>query len=104
MVKYSRQWFLHWRSDQPDLLIDALRRHCRQVEEPAPGDVLAYIFGRAAGHCGILVEPGLLIHAFAPAGRVEIIETRALASRLDSCWSAFDDQDNVLTQEALACL
>lgn len=95
LPQYSRQWHLHRREAQP--LQDFLAARARRVAEPQIGDVLAMRFGRAGvAHAAIVVGPDHIVHAYAVTRVVELLETRAFADRIDSVWSAFDADENIL--------
>lgn len=58
---YPPDWCIHQRKE---LLLDGLREHCDEVEDPwRVGDILVYRYARAAAHCGIYVGNGRIIHA-----------------------------------------
>lgn len=60
---YQPDWFLH-RSDE--LLVSALREYAAPLESTAgAGDVVTFSFGRQVSHAGIVIAPGIMIHALA---------------------------------------
>jgi cell wall-associated NlpC family hydrolase len=59
MMHHSEERFLGWIQDQ-------LGAH--EVDQPRPGDVLVWQFGRCFSHCGIAVNGFEVIHAFKHAG------------------------------------
>lgn len=67
--RYAPDW-AELRADEP--LLDAARRHLIACA-PEPGAVLVFRWSRtaAAKHCGILVAPGRLVHAYSGIGAVE---------------------------------
>lgn len=59
---YSQQWHVH---RNEELLLDAIREFgCTEVQEPLPGDVLLFQFGRVCSHTGIYLGNGEMVHAF----------------------------------------
>jgi hypothetical protein len=81
---YTRDWMLH-RDDERYL--GFLLASAREVEAPAPGDVMLFRIGRCYAHGGIVTkaEPVTLLHAYAPAGCVieeEISRNADLAARV----------------------
>lgn len=89
---YSPDWYLH--RDEP-IYLQWLSQYADRLAEdvePCPGDIVMFKFGRHAAHGGIVVEPGLMVHAYRPHGNVELAEIRHFAARsdgqgrLDSAW------------------
>lgn len=68
---YSPQWHLH-RSDEKYL--GWLRQYATETEQPQPGDVGVWRYGRAFSHAGILVEgdgkTGTVVHALRMSRKV----------------------------------
>lgn len=66
---YAPDWHLHRDEER---YLGFVRDHCRQVEEPAPGDIVVFRYGRCFAHGGIVTgnAPLTLVHAFSPAGCV----------------------------------
>ena len=66
---YAPDW-AELRADEP--LLDAARRYLLPTE-PEPGTVLVFRWSPAAAakHCGVLVAPGRLVHAYSGIGTVE---------------------------------
>ena len=52
---YSPQAHLHRAGS---LYIDAVREHSHETDDPKPGDMVLYFFGRAFSHGAIIIEPG----------------------------------------------
>ena len=80
---YPPDWFLH--RDEPRFL-SWVTVYAEKVEKGERGDVAMFNFGRHAAHGAIIVDDELLLHAWMPAGNVELCERRALEDRLDSYW------------------
>lgn len=78
---YTNDWYLH-RSEERYL--GFIFDHTREVEEPLPGDVMVFRFGRCYSHGGIVtcLAPLTIIHAFQPARMVieEDIKTNMVLS------------------------
>mgnify|MGYP002583962131 CR=1 FL=1 len=62
IAPYSNEWHLH-HSDE--WFLRYVQEYCNEVSpgNMAPGDFLLYQFGRCISHAGILVKPGIIIHA-----------------------------------------
>lgn len=83
---YATDWHLH-RSEEKYL--DGVMRYAVKVDEPQPGDVALFKFGRCISHAGIVdqITPEItMIHADLSAGRVERTEVRRWADRLAGYW------------------
>jgi cell wall-associated NlpC family hydrolase len=85
---YPRHHYLH-RGDE--LFLGWVQKYGRQVNSPLPGDVALFSFGRTVGHGAIVVDHGLIIHAWETTGRVELTEIRSLEERLHSFWSVLPE-------------
>jgi NlpC/P60 family putative phage cell wall peptidase len=87
---YDAQWFLHRDEER---YLAWLAKYAKQIDEKyaLPGDIKMYKFGRCVAHGAILIPDGLMIHAYMPAGKVEIIEQRAalVHGTPHSFWSPF---------------
>jgi NlpC/P60 family putative phage cell wall peptidase len=83
---YSPDWHLH-RSEEK--FFGWFRDRAFQVDEPRPGDIPLFRYGRCVSHCGILEtldpEP-IMIHASLEAGKVERAEVRRWEDRLVGYW------------------
>jgi NlpC/P60 family putative phage cell wall peptidase len=83
---YATDWHLH-RSEEKYL--GGVMRYAEKVDEPQPGDVALFKFGRCLSHGGIVdaVSPDItMIHADLNAGCVERTEVRRWADRLAGYW------------------
>lgn len=80
---YDADWFLHRDEEK---YLGWLKLYADKVEEPLPGDVSVYRFGRTAAHGAIVIDDTLIIHAYRPTGNVELCERRSLEHRFDSHW------------------
>ena len=80
LPKYSPDWHLHARRE---LLIEGLREHCDEVDEPwQVGDIFVWRYGRAASHCGLYVGDGRIVHAATKDQvRCDPIDSASLARR-----------------------
>lgn len=86
---YAPQWFLH-RSEE--IYLNWIKKYCVQVERGLPGDIALYRLGRCAAHGAIIVDDDYMIHAYLPAGKVELCERRKplMHGQLDSIWTIKD--------------
>lgn len=83
---YATDWHLH-RSEEKYL--GWVQDYATKVDEPQPGDVALFRFGRCLSHGGIVDEitPEItMIHADQHAGHVERAEVRRWADRLAGFW------------------
>ena len=63
---YSVQWHLH-RSEE--LYLREVEKFCRQIhEQPWPGDLVVFRFGRTFSHGAIVVDWPTIIHSCMPHG------------------------------------
>ncbi|RQO57966.1 hypothetical protein DBR47_14325 [Paucibacter sp. KBW04] len=83
---YSTQWHLH-RSEEVYLAWLA-EAGAVQVEQPQPGDMAMWRFGRTFSHSGICVGEGEFVHAYVSLGVVRTRITEApLEGREVQYWS-----------------
>lgn len=83
---YSPDWHLH-RSDEKYL--GWVERYAVKVDDPQPGDIALFQFGRCLSHGGIVdqITPEItMIHADMHAGCVERAEVRRWQDRLAGYW------------------
>lgn len=83
---YAKDWMLH-RSEE--LYLGWVEKYAFHVEQPQPGDMALYKFGRCVSHAGIVVEWPLIIHAHMPDRMVTLAEgdKGALDGRLHGFYS-----------------
>lgn len=81
---YTHDWYMN-RSEE--LYLGHLMRYAVRTDDPQPGDIASYNFGRCVSHAGIIVEPGYLVHAYRPHGRVDLMELRSLEDRFAGYWT-----------------
>ena len=62
---YPPDWHLHRGVER---YVDGLLAHARETEEPEPGDVALFRFGRCFSHGAVIVEWPRLIHAWHAGG------------------------------------
>lgn len=65
---YPSQWHLHGREERFLAWLDKVG--ALAVAEPQPGDVCVYRYGRTYSHGGIVVDGGLVLHAYIDQGVV----------------------------------
>ncbi len=81
---YTHDWYMH---RDEDLYLAYLMAHAVKTDDPQPGDISAYRFGRTTSHAGIITEPGYMIHAYRPFGKVDRTELRSLEARHTGYWT-----------------
>ena len=86
---YAPEWHLH--RNEEKYIEGLVQAGARRVDEPKPGDLALFCYGRTASHGAIIVEPGqdmLFLHAYIESG---VIRSRIFeldyARRLHSFWS-----------------
>ena len=85
---YSPDWMLHRDEDR---YLAIVRSFAVPTDDPLPGDVAVFRFGRVTSHAGIVVDWPLMIHSYQPAGcvTVERVTDGPLESRLTGFWTVF---------------
>jgi NlpC/P60 family putative phage cell wall peptidase len=87
---YPTDWHLHNSEERYMGWLDRYARRLALDEEARPGDVALFKFGRCYSHGGILIEPGMLAHAYIGMGVIRSRFTEApLAGRPVKYWSLF---------------
>ena len=78
---YPPDWHLH--RDEP-LFLQYLRQYAVETEEPLPGDVAMWNFGRHEAHGSIVIAWPLIIHAYKEERAVSLtdVSTSPLRRRL----------------------
>ena len=76
MLHRSEERFLGW-----------VERFATRTDDPLPGDVALFHFGRCVSHGGILIGDGMMIHADLRAGGVVRSEIATYRHRLHSYWT-----------------
>ncbi|MDQ7989014.1 MAG: NlpC/P60 family protein [Candidatus Dactylopiibacterium sp.] len=66
---YPKDWMLHRAEER---FMEALQAHADPVDEPLPGDVALWKFGRCFAHAGIVVGWPRILHADGHVGRVTL--------------------------------
>ncbi|MCW2283378.1 NlpC/P60 family putative phage cell wall peptidase [Rhodoblastus acidophilus] len=66
---YAPDWMIHRNEEK---YLEFFNRRCRRVQEPRPGDIVLFRYGRSYSHGGIVSEadPLAIIHAYHDAGCV----------------------------------
>ena len=90
---YPPDWHLHRAEER---YLGFVFDRCHEVDEPAPGDVVVFRYGRCYAHGGIVTaaSPLAFVHAFSPAGMVleetlarnAVLADPARAPRFFSLW------------------
>lgn len=84
---YAQDWFQH---EDAERLLERVSQFCAKVEEPEPGDLALFAFGRASAHVGIVTSWPEMIHADRTFGEVmtHVVEPEGpFARRLTGFWS-----------------
>lgn len=77
--EYPPDWHMH--RDEPRFL-NYLKEYTDPVEDPLPGDIAMFNFGRTAAHGSIVIEWPVIIHAYKDERMVVMSDSsRALAHR-----------------------
>lgn len=84
--EYPADWHLH-RDDER--ILTGLAQYAHPVDQPQPGDIATYRFGRCVSHAAIIEDDRYIIHAYIVARAVVRTERSALEERLHSYWSVF---------------
>lgn len=64
---YSKDYHLH---KEPKYL-EWILKYCDKVDDPLPGDIAVFWFGRGISHGGIVLEWPIIIHAYNGMGVIE---------------------------------
>lgn len=68
-----------------------IQKFCHRVENPQPGDIAMYNFGKHPAHAAIIVDDNYMIHAHRATGIVELTERWSYVKQFfDSYWSFLD--------------
>jgi NlpC/P60 family putative phage cell wall peptidase len=83
---YSHDWHLH-RSEERYL--NGVARYGRKVDQPDPGDLALFKFGRCVSHGGLILPDGAgIIHSYLGNGVIiSALANHRLAGRFHSFWS-----------------
>ena len=75
MFGYSGDWYC--KRDCEELLLPYLEKYCERIDEPEPGDIISYRWGRAQyAHLSIYLGDKRILHCQAQSG-VEITDINA---------------------------
>lgn len=83
---YPPDWHLH--QDRPRFL-ENLAQHADPVDEPLPGDIAMFKFGRHAAHGSIVIGWPVIIHAYRDERAVvlsDVAASPALSDRFAGFW------------------
>ncbi len=83
---YETDWHLH-RSEE--LYINAVEQHAKPTDDPQPGDIALFKYGRCASHGAIVVEWPVIVHSYFGLGVVyDNVELNTeLSQRIVGVWS-----------------
>ena len=86
---YPPDWHFHRDKER---YLGWIQKFARRTENPRPGDIAMFKFGRCVSHGAIVTGWPDLIHAYFRLGCVMASATDGeLAGRLDSHWTLFED-------------
>lgn len=86
---YPPDWHLHRGQER---YLEHVLQHAHAVDQPRPGDIALYQFGRCVSHGAIVAEWPQIIHSYVREGCVLANgETGKMAGRLRSFYSIFKD-------------
>lgn len=71
---YPMQWMLHREQEVFMMWVEDFARPLVDGEEPLPGDIVLYQFGRCLSHGGIVINWPTIVHAVRKVGQVLIEE------------------------------
>ena len=84
---YPADWAVHQGGER---FLALVQQHAHQVDEPQPGDIALFRWGRCLSHGSIVIRWPLIIHAYVHAGEVVLDDAQGnadLARRLAGFWS-----------------
>lgn len=84
---YSHDWHLH-RNDE--IYLGGIEQFADRVDEPLPGDIVLFQFGRCISHGAIVLDWPLVLHAYLEHGAVvrsDISTSPALQERVRGFYS-----------------
>jgi cell wall-associated NlpC family hydrolase len=83
---YPRDWHFHRDEER---YLDGVAHYAYQVDDPLPGDLALFKFGRCVSHAAIIIDWPACIHAHVGQGVVEVdgAASAELGGRLHSFWS-----------------
>jgi len=88
---YPADWHLHQSEEK---YLGWIKQYADPVpdgEEPLPGDIVLYTFGRTVSHAGIVIDWPIIIHAYRGQGCVMAEGDRGeLGNRLAGFWRVRD--------------
>ena len=86
---YAMDWHLHQSEEK---YLGWIKKYCKQVSNPQPGDIALFRFGRCVSHGAIVKEWPLVIHAIMPrAVEYSDASNGELKGRLHSFWTPWRD-------------
>lgn len=62
---YPADWHLHQMEQK---YLAWVKQYCDEVQEPQPGDIVLYHFGKCVSHAGIVIAWPQIIHAYIKQG------------------------------------
>ena len=85
---YSPQWHLHRDEEK---YLETISKYLKPTEDPKPGDVALFKFGRTVSHSAIIIDYPQVVHAYNRSGVILDDATNGkLAGRLHGFFSYWD--------------
>lgn len=84
---YPRDFHMH---GDEEMYLGHLERFAAQVQDPRPGDLAMFRFGRVVSHGAVVVQWPVIVHAYVEARAVvmdDAVANQALARRFVGWWS-----------------
>lgn len=86
---YPADWHFHRDAER---YLGWLNQYAREVDEPKPGDVIVWKFGRCFSHAAILCENGYIIHSYIGQGvRLELRDAEIFRGRAVKYFTLWDN-------------
>jgi NlpC/P60 family putative phage cell wall peptidase len=88
LPEYSPQWHLHRDEEK---YLNTISKYLKQTQDPKPGDVALFKFGRTVSHSAIVIDYPTVVHAYNRVGVILDDATNGkLAGRLYGFFTYWD--------------